>query len=104
MTNDRMREIEDIINELAVDLLVPIRASKIVNKEAFDQLYLLLDEVKISIKGEKLISRKLAGMLFFIYTAVSAEAEHAHYTNAVLIEAGKLEGYLNKILWDSPFG
>lgn len=58
---------------------------------------------KTLIKGDEVISRNLAGMLFFIYTTVSAEAEHAHYTNAVFIEAGKLEDYLKKILRDSPF-
>lgn len=103
MKCDRIKEIEESINELIIDLLVPIRTSKTVNKEAFDKLYLLLDEVKTLIKGEGVISRNLAGLLFFIYTTVSAEAEHAHYTNAVFIEAGKLEDYLKKILRDSPF-
>lgn len=102
--NDRMIEIEESINKLIVDLLVPIRASKTVNKEAFDKLYFLLDELKVLIKGEILITRKLAGSLFFIYTTVSAETEHAHYSNPIFIEAGRLEDYLSKILWDSPFG
>lgn len=103
MKNDRIKEIEEGINELVIDLLVPIRTSKAVNKEAFDKLYLLLNEVKALVKGEELISRSLVGLLFFIYTTVSAEAEHSHYTNAVFIEAGKLEDYLKKILRDSPF-
>ncbi|WP_191741691.1 MULTISPECIES: hypothetical protein [Clostridium] len=42
--------------------------------------------------------------MFFIYTSISAEAEHAHYSNSIFIEAGRLEDYLSKILWDSPFG
>lgn len=37
------------------------------------------------IKGETLIDRKLAGMLFFIYTSISAEAEHAQYSNPIFI-------------------
>lgn len=102
--SDRIIEIEEIINKLTVDLLVPIRTSKTVNKLAFDKLYLLLDELKSLIKGEVLISRKLAGLLFFIYTSITAEAEHSHYSNPIFIEVGRLEDYLSKILWDSPFG
>lgn len=104
MINDRIIEIEEAINKLTVELLVPIRTSKTVNKEAFDKLYVLLDELKELVKGEILIRRKLAGLLFLIYTSISAEAEHAHYSNPIFIETGKLEGYLSKILWDSPFG
>lgn len=104
MINDRMIEIEESINKLTVDLLVPIRTSKTVNKEVFDKLYLLLDELKALIKGETLINRKLAGLLFFIYTSISAEAEHAHYSSPIFMEVGRLEDYLSKILWDSPFG
>lgn len=104
MINDRIIEIEEAINKLTVGLLVPIRTSKTVNKEMFDNLYVLLDELQELMKGEVLINRKLAGLLFFIYTSVSAEAEHAHYLNPIFIETGKLEGYLSEIFWDSPFG
>lgn len=104
MIDDRIIEIEESINKLTVDLIVPIRTSKTVNKEAFDKLYLLLDELKVLIKGELIISRKLAGLLFFIYTSISAESEHTHYSSPIFIEVGRLEDYLSKILWDSPFG
>ncbi|NMO94325.1 hypothetical protein [Paenibacillus lemnae] len=104
MINDRMIEIEEAINKLTIELLVPLRTSKKVNKEAFDKLYALLEELKELVKGEVLIRRKLAGLLFFIYSSISAEGEHTHYSDPIFIEAGKLEDYLSKILWDSPFG
>lgn len=104
MKEKRLLEIEEIISELTVDLLVPIRTDKTVNKEAFDKLYLLLDELKILIKGENKINRRLVGLLFFIYTNVLAESEHAHYSSSVFIESARLEEYLSVIFWDSPFG
>lgn len=104
MINSRIIEIEENINKLSVDLLIPIRTSKTVDKKVFDELYLLLDELKVLIKGELIIRRKLAGMLFFLYTSISAEAEHAHYSSPLFMEVGRLEGYLSNILWDSPFG
>ena len=90
MKEKRLLEIEEIISELTVDLLVPIRTDKTVNKEAFDKLYLLLDELKILIKGENKINRRLVGLLFFIYTKVLAESEHAHYSSSVFIESARL--------------
>ena len=102
--NKRSDGIANRVNEITTELLVPIRSSKTINKEAFDELYLLLDEVKKLVKGKEDISRKLAGLLFFIYTTISAEAEHVNYQNPLFIEVGRLEDYLGKILWDSPFG
>lgn len=102
--NNRIEEITKIINNLATDLLIPVRTSKSVNKEAFAEFYKLLDEVIILVREKELINRKLAGLLFFIYTTISAEAEHANYSSPIFLEASKLEDYLSKILWDSPFG
>lgn len=103
MINNRITEITENIDKLTIDLLVPLRGSKYVNKEAFDKLYLLLDELVKLMKDQEVISRKLAGLLFFIYTSVSAEAEHAHYASDIFMVAANLEDYLDKILWDSPF-
>lgn len=100
---ERMNEIIIQIDKLTVDLLVPARVEKTINREAFNKLYLLLDEVQENVKGSNSIDRKLAGLLFFIYTSIQAEAEHCSYPNALFLEAGKLEEYLSEILWDSPF-
>lgn len=102
--NTRIIEIEKRINDLTTDLLVPIRTTKKVDKKAFEEFYQLLEEVKSLVQGKDEISRKLAGLLFFIYTTISAEAEHVGYQNPIFIETARLEDYLSKILWDSPFG
>ena len=102
--NDRIEEITKLINDLTTDLLVPIRTSKLVNKQAFSEFYKLLDEVIKLVKEKELINRNLAGLLFFIYTTISAEAEHTNYSSPIFLEASKIEDYLSKILWDSPFG
>jgi hypothetical protein len=83
--------------------LVPIKTSKTIGKQSFNKLYSLLDELKVLIKGQVSINRKLAGLLFFIYVTMYAEAEHVHYSNSIFIEVARLEDYLSKILWDSPF-
>ncbi len=98
MITERINEIEDAINKLTVDLLVPIRGSKTINQEAFDKLHFLLDELIINLKDEKTIKRSLAGLIFFIYTTVVAESEHLHYSDPIFIEAGRLEEYLDRLL------
>lgn len=107
MINDRMIEIEEIeedINKLLRDLLDPISESKVINKEAFDRLYMLLDKLKILIKGELLMSRKLAGLLFFIYTSLLSEVDKDKSITSVFVELKRLEEYVSSILWDLPFG
>lgn len=104
MKNDKFLKIQQEVNELMTDLLVPLRNEKRVNKQAFSKLYIYLDELVQLTKGEVYINRNLAGLLFFIYTTVCVEAEHTDYTSEIFIQAAKLEDYLNRILWDGPFG
>ena len=103
MKNDRFLKIQEEVNELVIDLLVPLRNEKRVNKEAFSKLYIYLDELVQLTKGEVFINRNLVGLLFLIYTTVRAEAEHTHYTSEIFIQAAELEDYLNRILRDRTF-
>lgn len=68
-----MEELYVNINELVQDLLIPARVEKI-NKEAFEKFYNILVELENKVKGEEYIPRKIAGLLYFISTSLSAEA------------------------------
>lgn len=91
------------IDEMIIDLLVPARTQKKINQEVFNRFYLLLEEVEKEVKNEEYISRKIAGMLFFIYTSLSAEAKYCEYDDELFIAAAKVEDILERILWESPF-
>ena len=56
MINDRMTEIEESINKLIVDLLVPIRTSKTVDKEVFNKL-----PMEFAVEAQKLLQITLEG-------------------------------------------
>jgi len=56
MINDRMTEIEESINKLIVDLLVPIRTSKTVDKEVFNKL-----PMEFAVEAQKLLQISLEG-------------------------------------------
>ena len=102
--NENLMIIERKINEIVQKLLIPIRVEKTIDKEAFDLFYCYLDELVKIIEGKELIPRKLAGLLFYIYVTLISEIEIDNYKNPIFMEAAKLEGYLDRILWDSPFG
>ena len=101
--NQKINEIENEINSLILDLLGPIRSSKIIDKTTFNKFYSLLNEVKQLMGGEVYIPRKLVGMLFYIYRTIAAESEHAKYSEPIFIATAKIETYLDEILWDSPW-
>ena len=69
-----MEELYVNINELVKDLLIPARVEKKINKEAFEKFYNILVELENKVKGEEYIPRKIAGLLYFISTSLSAEA------------------------------
>lgn len=91
------------INELVQDLLIPARTEKKIDIQVYEKFYGILKELENELKGEEYIPRKIAGLLYFIYTSLSAEAEHCSYSDELFIAVAKLEDMLDRILWDSPF-
>lgn len=63
----------------------------------------ILIELEKELKGEDCMPRKIAGLLFFIYRSLSADAEHCSYNDELFLAVAKLEDMLDRILWDSPF-
>ncbi len=98
-----MEDFCEKIDELVQDLLVPARTEKKIDRHAFDEFYGILIELEKRMQGEEYVSRKIAGLLFFIYRSLSSEAEHCSYNDELFIAVAKLEDMLDRILWDSPF-
>ncbi len=104
MKREEINTVYNNINNLVQNILIPIRAEKKVDRKSFDLLYIYLDELVGLVKGEEMIPRKLTGLLFFIYTSLSGEIQNNDYRNPIFMEVSRLEEYLGKIYWDSPFG
>lgn len=98
-----MNHYYDRINNLVQDLLIPARTEKILNEKAFSSLCDILDDLVKEYKGKDNISRKLVGLLFFIYCSLEYEIQEADYTDKLFLAVGKLGNYLDNIFWDSPF-
>lgn len=97
MTNKRLNSITQEIDLLIQDLLIPLRTSKTINRNAFDKLYTLLDETGNIIKDEDVVPVQLVGKLLFIYITMNGEGDHVKYTDPIFMEIGKVESYLSKI-------
>lgn len=93
----------DQINQLVQDLLIPARVEKTIDKEAFEKLYEILVKLENEVQGKENISRKIVGLLFFIYCSLSDEVVSNDYRDELFRTVGKLEDILDRIFWDSPF-
>lgn len=91
------------INGLILDLLIPVRTEKKLNKEVFLKLCDILEKIEDEIRGKESIQRNIAGLNFFIYRSLSDEVVTNDYKNELFRAVGKLEDILDKIFWDSPF-
>lgn len=93
----------DQINELVQDLLIPARMEKIINKKAFEDFYEILIKIEKEVQGKENISRKIVGLLFFIYCSLSDNVVTNDYKDELFRAVGELEDILDRIFWDSPF-
>lgn len=91
------------IDQLVLDLLIPARMEKKIDKAAFEKFYEILEKIEKKVQGKENIPRKIAGFLFFIYCSLADEVVKDDYKNELFRAVGKLEDILERIFWDSPF-
>ncbi|NOZ12426.1 MAG: hypothetical protein GXO69_02115 [Acidobacteria bacterium] len=73
------------IDSLMLDLLGPLRASKTINQAAFTKLKEKMDNLLPLMETQQQVPKELVGKLWFIFTSMLSEAEHAK-TNREEIE------------------
>ena len=72
-----IEEITTIIDGLMLDLLGPLRTAKTINQGALTQLTEALDALQPLLELETMVPKNLVGKLWFIFTSMLSEAEHA---------------------------
>jgi len=73
------------LDEIILDLLGPLRMSKKLDRHVLQRVTDLIDEIGEHLAGEPLVPKKHVGTLWFIFTMMLAEAQHAR-TNREEIE------------------
>jgi hypothetical protein len=75
--NEQIDNITCEIDSLILDLMCPLRMSKTINQVAFTKLTQAMDRLQPLIDQETFVPKVLVGKLWFIFTSMLSEAEHA---------------------------
>lgn len=65
------------IDSMLIELLGPLRTTKTINQTAFTKVAEAIDRLQPLIENEVLVPKVLVGKLWFIFTSMLSEAEHA---------------------------
>jgi hypothetical protein len=90
-------EPENRLDRLTTAILMPLRASKHVDRQAIDQPGQLVDDLISEAGDAPMISRRLAGKLWFVLTQMLAEADHTRSPEEILDSAWRYQDQLQKL-------
>jgi hypothetical protein len=96
-TVSQIDELEARLDTLTVALLVPMRTSKHVDPQILDNLNNLVKDLISEIGDAPVIPRRLAGKLWFIFTQMITEADHARSPEEISRSAWSYQEQLEKL-------
>src|SRR5258708_12081965 len=80
-----------------IAILLPMRATKYVDRDAFDALTSLISDLIAEVGDSPDISRRLVGKLWFVFSQALTEAEHSRAPEEILSYAWNYEQQLTKL-------
>ena len=90
-------ELETRLDGLITTILPPMRATKYVDRAAFDELAKLVNDVIAEVGESPDIPRRLVGKLWFIFTRAMTEADRSAAPAEILQYAWSYEQQLTKL-------
>lgn len=90
-------ELEARLDELTIAILPPMRVTKYVDRDAFDALTRLVNDLIDEVGDSPDVSRHLVGKLWFVFTEALTEAEHSRAPAEILSYAWNYEQQLTKL-------
>ncbi len=90
-------ELENRLDTLTTAILLPLRASKHVDRQAMDQLSQFVADLISEVGDAPVIPRRLAGKLWFIFTQMLSEADHTRSPGEILHSAWRYQDQLQKL-------
>ena len=91
------------LENLGMEILYVARSEKKIAQPAFEHFTQELHKIGERLRGEETISRKLVGLLYFIYISLESESEHCTYDSDLFLAVAKMQELLDDVFWDSPF-
>jgi hypothetical protein len=77
MSAQDLDELNEALGIVTVDLLGPLRMSKTLDRSALSRLTTIVRDIGKEVDEEPVVSKALVGRLWFVFTAMLAEAGHA---------------------------
>ena len=96
----REREVVEQIDTLSSELLLSLRKggrAKQLDKNLFTRLTSAIEELERLLNNETHVSKDLVGKLWFIFTSMLAEADHANNPEPILSAAWDIQERLSRI-------
>ena len=97
MSDVPLASLEKRLDDLTTAVLVPLRASKTLDRAALDSLSQLLTELGLATADETMVPKVLVGKLLFVFSSMLAEAGHAKNPAPILAAAWDIEEHLTRI-------
>lgn len=95
MSSRDLLGVEEDLDRLTTQLLVPLRMSKSIEEEALKELCALVERLEGAIAESGEIPVKLCGKLWFIFTSMLSEAGHARNPEPILDAAWEYQECLS---------
>ena len=98
MINTSLEKIAAVVDQLVLEITLPLRTAKALDKTALRKLTECLDELETVLTTEMMVPKSLAGNLWFIFIAMLEEAQYAKQNRQEIeIEAWKIAERLRQI-------
>ena len=98
MNSETIQRLSATIDELGLRILGPLRMSKTIPEASLQELHETLEKLGEILASETCVPKALAGNLWFIFTSMLAEAQHAKDRRQVIETAAwNLQEKLQKI-------
>ena len=88
-----LKKIEDVVSRI----VHAARLGKVVDQERLEMLLVLLDDLADQLTGVEMIRKDMVGMLWYPFTALLAEADHAQEPDALIRAAWEIKERLRRI-------
>jgi len=99
--NDSLVLLSNHFDQVVLDVLGPVRTQKRVDDAALARMISILDDLAEVLGQEEYVPRKLVGDLWYVFTAMLAEASHAKDPSGILSAAWQIQERLERIFGPS---
>ena len=95
--NEQVSDLVKRFDDVVLQVLEPIHMRKQIDPVAMDELRKVLDGLRMALGAEEYVPRKLVGDLWFVFTSILGEADHAKDPEPLRIAAWDIQERLRRI-------